>query len=135
MFVDTAGWAAIADSRQTYHAQAAARLRQARISGSRLITTNFVLAELTALLTSPIRMSRPKQITFLTAIRSAAWVEVVHIDPARDAAAWKLWEARPDKDWSFVDCASFVVMQERSLMDALTSDHHYEQAGFIRLLK
>ena len=135
MFVDTAGWAAVADSRQTFHSQAASQLRQARINGTRLITTNLVLAELTALLTRPIRMSRLKQITFLSAIRSAAWVEVVHIDPLRDASAWRLWQSRPDKEWSFTDCSSFVVMQDRALTDALTSDHHFEQAGFVRLLK
>jgi len=43
--------------------------------------------------------------------------------------------ARPDKDWSLTDCISFVVMQERGITDALTADHHFEQAGFVALLK
>ncbi len=42
---------------------------------------------------------------------------------------------RLDKDWSLTDCISFAVMQERSLTEALTSDHHFEQAGFTALLK
>ena len=46
-----------------------------------------------------------------------------------------LFAARPDKDWSLTDCISFVVMQERSITDALTADHHFEQAGFMALLK
>ena len=45
------------------------------------------------------------------------------------------WESRPDKEWSLVDCASFVVMQQRGLTEVLTTDHHFEQAGFVRLLK
>ena len=32
-------------------------------------------------------------------------------------------------------CISFVVMNERGITDALTSDHHFEQAGFQILLK
>ncbi len=42
---------------------------------------------------------------------------------------------RPDKDWSLTDCISFVVMEEHGITDALTGDHHFEQAGFRALLK
>lgn len=48
---------------------------------------------------------------------------------------WDLFQRRSDKTWSLVDCASFVVMQERGTMEALTTDIHFEQAGFVRLLK
>jgi uncharacterized protein len=49
--------------------------------------------------------------------------------------ALNLFQSRSDKSWSLTDCTSFVVMQERSLTEALTQDHHFEQAGFIALLK
>ena len=71
----------------------------------------------------------------LEGIRHDPSVEIVAIDPDLVGEAWHLWKARPDKDWGLVDCASFVVMQRRSLVEALTSDHHFEQAGFVRLLK
>ncbi|MEX0614137.1 MAG: hypothetical protein WD738_09030 [Pirellulales bacterium] len=45
-----------------------------------------------------------------------------------------LFAARPDKDWSLTDCTSFVVMQENALTEALSADHHFEQAGFAPLL-
>ena len=41
---------------------------------------------------------------------------------------------RPDKAWSLTDCISFAVMAERGLTEALTADHHFEQAGFRVLL-
>src|SRR5205814_1012964 len=47
----------------------------------------------------------------------------------------KLFNARPDKKWSLTDCISFVVMEERGIHEALTADHHFEQAGFVALLK
>jgi uncharacterized protein len=112
-----------------------ATIRQARGDGRRLITTNLVLGELVALLTSPLRVSRPRQIQYLQTIRQASWVEVVAGDLAFETEAWQFWEARPDKDWSWVDCASFVLMSRHGLTDALTTDRHFEQAGFIRLLK
>ena len=62
-------------------------------------------------------------------------VQIVPIDLSLEAAAWQLWKSRPDKEWSLVDCSSFIVMQQRGLTEALTTDHHFEQAGFVRLLK
>ena len=41
-----------------------------------------------------------------------------------------LYRARPDKAWSLIDCISFMVMTERGITEALTGDHHFEQAGF-----
>ena len=48
---------------------------------------------------------------------------------------WRCTDMRPDKDWSLTDCISFVVMEEHGITDALTGDHHFEQAGFRALLK
>ena len=46
-----------------------------------------------------------------------------------------LYNSRPDKEWSLTDCISFVVMDEQGIREALTGDHHFEQAGFTMLLK
>lgn len=134
IFADTSGLASFADRTQTHHQKATAIVRQVIAAKGRLVTTSGVLAELTALLTSPLRLPKPQQIAFLGTLRSVRWVEMFHIDQALDDAAWRLWEQRPDKDWSLVDCASFVVMGQRGLADALTGDHHFTQAGFVRLL-
>ena len=48
--------------------------------------------------------------------------------------AWNLLRARPDKEWSLVDATSIVIMTQHSMTEALTTDHHFSQAGFIRLL-
>jgi uncharacterized protein len=45
-----------------------------------------------------------------------------------------LFAERPDKEWSLTDCISFIIMREYDLTDALTADHHFEQAGFRILL-
>ena len=135
VFADTSGWASAFVRTETYHSMAADFLRQWQADGTQVVTTNYVLNEVSALLTSPLRVPRPQQIAILSAIRSAAWVTVVHIDPALDQAAYALFQARPDKLWSLVDCASFVVMQQRGIASALTNDHHFEQSGLVRLLK
>jgi predicted nucleic acid-binding protein len=134
LFVDTSGWAAAFVARESFHTLAAPLLQQA-LNASNVITTNHVVAELSALLTRPLRVAKSDQIALLQDLRNSASVEIVHFDAALEAAGWQLWESRADKDWSFVDCCSFLVMQNLGVTDALTSDHHFEQAGFIRLLR
>jgi hypothetical protein len=45
----------------------------------------------------------------------------------------ELYAERPDKGWSLTDCISFVVMRQQGITEALTGDHHFEQAGFISI--
>jgi hypothetical protein len=47
---------------------------------------------------------------------------------------WRLYRERPDKDWGAIDCISFTIIQERNIVEALTGDRHFEQAGFVALL-
>jgi predicted nucleic acid-binding protein len=135
VFVDTAGWAVLFVRTEPQHAQASALFRQWKREGRQLITTNYVLAELASLFISPLCVPRLAQFRYIDTIKAAPYVKVVHVDPALDAAGWALLKSRPDKEWSLVDAASFIVMQERGMIEALTTDHHFEQAGFVRLLK
>lgn len=134
-FVDTSGWASFFVRTEPHHAKAIELMTQWQQQNGRVVTTNYILSELAALFTSPLRVPRSTILDCIQTIRSRPWVEVVHIDPSLDEAAWKLFGDRLDKEWSLVDCASFVVMQQHGLTDALTADHHFEQAGFVRLLK
>jgi predicted nucleic acid-binding protein len=62
-------------------------------------------------------------------------VQIAHPEPGLWRRGFYLYADRRDKAWSLTDCISFVVMQERAIADALTGDHHFEQAGFRALLK
>jgi uncharacterized protein len=135
LFVDTAGWGHLLDPTQKHHALAATIYRDARQQGRKLITTNYILAELTALLTSPLRIPRPKIIAFVEGFKASSYIKIIHVDPSLDEQAWQLFSQRQDKEWSLVDCSSFVIMPQHGLIEVLTTDHHFEQAGFIRLLK
>jgi uncharacterized protein len=88
-----------------------------------------------ALLTSPLRIPKPQIIAFIQSLKSSPYVEILHINSKIDSQAWQLLTHRADKAWSLVDCSSFVIMQQEKITDALTNDHHFEQAGFVRLLK
>lgn len=134
LFVDTSGWGHLTDPRQQFAEKAATLYREAR-AGRGVVTTNHVIAELTALLINPLRIKGPKRIEILEGIRTSSYIDVVNIDERMEAEAWHLLRNRPDKDWTLVDCSSFVLMRELDITYALTTDHHFEQAGFICLLK
>ena len=135
VFVDTAGWAQIIDPKQPRHSTAREIYLRTRQQRWHLITTNYIITELVATLTSPLRIPRPKVIEIIEDLKVSSHIRIVHIDSETDAKAWQLLASRVDKEWSLVDCASFVIMQERGITDALTTDHHFEQAGFVRLLE
>ena len=135
VFADTSGWANAFVKTEPYYTKASTLVKQCQQNNRRVVTTNYVLSELIPLLTRRLRVPRERGLHYIKTLRSVDWIEIVHIDEGLDQEAWKLLTERLDKQWSLVDAASFVVMQERGLTEALTEDHHFEQAGFVRLLK
>ena len=133
VFADTSGWASFFREQERHHARAVALMTQWQEENRHVVTTNYVLGELIALC-ERLRVPRLRGVSYIHSIRAETWIEIVHIDEQLDVRAWELLENRLDKTWSLVDCASFVVMEQRGLTDALTTDHHFEQAGFVRLL-
>lgn len=135
IFADTAGWGHLLDSAQDYHSLASEIYRSARLRGCRFITTSYVIVELAALLHSPLHVPRPMSVDLLTRLKTSPWVEIIHVDAGLDEQGWQLFSQRLDKSWSLVDCVSFIVMRQYGISEALTTDHHFEQAGFLPLLK
>ena len=67
--------------------------------------------------------------------REDADVAIIGDDRELFESGIRMYREREDKDWSLTDCISFVVMEREEIRDALTADHHFEQAGFHALLK
>jgi uncharacterized protein len=99
----------------------------------RLVTTAWVLVELANSLSK--RPIRTGFINALQLLRSNPTAVIIGPDQRLFDDGIALYSSRPDKDWSLTDCISFIVMQERGITDALTGDHHFEQAGFKALLR
>ena len=134
LFIDTSGWAYYLDRSDPLHMKAVTIVQSAVLQRHHLVTTNYVITELVALLSSRFHLPRKEVIKAVNALKSDTVVEIVHIDVSMDNEAWKLLEKRIDKEWSLVDASSFVVMKQFGVTEALTTDHHFTQAGFIKLL-
>jgi len=131
LFVDTSGWAAPVLRNTPNYEEMATFAQRVASSARPLVTTNYVLTEVVALLTSRSRLTRPMMLQFLQQIRQTVYV--VHIDRQADLEAWTLLDQYADKNWSLVDAVSFVVMRQLGLQEAFTSDQHFVQAGFARV--
>jgi predicted nucleic acid-binding protein len=134
LFIDTSRWAYYLDRLDPLHPKVVTIVQGVVLQRRHLVTTNYIITELVALLSSRFHLPRKEVIKAMNAFKSDAAVEIVHIDASMDNQAWKLLEARSDKEWSLVDASSFVLMQQFGITEALTTDHHFTQAGFIKLL-
>ena len=134
LFADTSGWASFFLEDEPHHEKSRSLITKWKQQNRNIITTNYVLSELIVLLGSR-GQRRSAILNYIETIRMADWVEIIHVDESLDEKAWQLLARRLDKKWSLVDAVSFVVMQERGMTEALATDHHFEQAGFVYLLK
>lgn len=98
-----------------------------------LITTEAVLTEVADGMAAP--GDRELFIEFYDALRSEPDVQIIPASTDLFAEGVSLYRSRLDKEWSLTDCISFVVMRREGLIEALTGDHHFQQAGFVALLK
>ena len=130
-FADTSYFLALISPNDVHHQKAVALSRERSVP---LVTTSWVITELAN------GMSRPPWLRgvfgqVLESIQSDPTATVVPADETLFRRGLELYRDRDDKEWSLTDCISFIVMQDRELSEALTSDHHFEQAGFTVLLK
>jgi uncharacterized protein len=133
IFIDTAAWLALANKSDVLH-QRATQLNQDLVSGgAHYITTDYILTEVANSLARP--PYRKSIIRFLDAIFSSRGITILTITRERFLRAWQLYKNRSDKEWGLTDCTSFIIMEEQRLQEAFTSDRHFQQAGYVCLLK
>jgi uncharacterized protein len=130
VFGDTVHFIALLSTGDRWHARAVAIHRRPL---GLPVPTEWVLTEVGDAFSQP--GARQKFIRLLDLLREQSDVEIVSSTSDLFRRGTNFFSARPDKEWSLTDCISFVVMNERGITDALTSDHHFEQAGFQILLK
>jgi len=97
-----------------------------------LVTTEFVLLEVANAFCAAAW--RSKAIKLIEGLRSLPTLRIIEADSSLLLDGWQLYCDRLDKEWSLTDCVSIAVMEKEQIKVAFTSDHHFEQAGFVKLL-
>jgi uncharacterized protein len=132
VFLDTSGWIALHNSTERMHDQANSLWHNLGRQAFRVVVTDWIIAE------TGNGLSRSRARMNFADTMSQLWdspvVDVVFVNRQLISRAVDLYRRHADKSWGLVDCASFVVMQDRRITDAFTTDRHFEQAGFSFLL-
>ncbi len=133
VFLDTSFSIALSISKDQFHQRAVELTKQVNAAQSQIVTTQAVILEIgNALSKVKYRQSAVGIIEFF---KNDPNVTIVSLSDKLYDEGFELFSNRPDKEWSLVDCISFVVMRERNIEAALTADEHFIQAGFRALLR
>ena len=130
MLLDTSGLLCFLHQDEPQHLRAVELLAG---TSDVLLTHSYVLSELIALALIR-RFSRSSVLSYTLELVDNPNVQIVWVDQSLNQNAMNLLLARQDKTYSLCDVVSFVLMRNRGIMKALTTDKHFEQEGFTRLL-
>lgn len=129
VFIDTSFAIALVNERDENHEKAAEL--SVKFERKPILTTDAILLEIG---NSLARSFKEQSIMLIEKLLTTEETEIVRLDETLFDKAFNLYKSRADKTWGLVDCISFVVMRERGINDALTSDKHFVQAGFRALM-
>ena len=128
-FLDTSGWFAALNPRESRHADARAKYREWIDDRLALVTTNLVVAEMQILLTR--FRGATEGLRFLDSLYQDPTHRVVFVDRDLERVAVDRWLRRfTDQRLSLADAVSFEVMRAEQIRLALALDQHFELAGF-----
>lgn len=126
VFVDTGAWFAYFVRRDSDHTAAVDWVRKNR---QLLVTTEYVLDELLTLL--KIRESHRVAAAAGDALLQQNAARIEPISDADFLQAWDIFRRYHDKDWSFTDCTSKVVIERLGIAQAFAFDIHFEEFGTV----
>jgi uncharacterized protein len=127
-FADTSFWFALAERRDRHHDAARALVRA---GVGRVCVSNHVVGETWTLLCR--RAGHSAAVRFIDRLSLLPDVQVVHVDAATEADAWRWLRRHDEREYSFVDATSFALMRRRRIREALAFDGDFHAAGFVEV--
>jgi uncharacterized protein len=123
-FVDTGAWFATFVPFDRRHVEAN---RWFQRNTSPLVTTDYIIDETLTLMRA--RGERDRAIAVADAFFAGELATIHYLTQDEIRAAWDVFQKYDDKDWSFTDCTSKVVMETLGIATAFAFDHHFRQFG------
>lgn len=128
LFVDTSAWIALYDKSDINHMAALEFFApdSIRTLAALPVTTNFVFAEVYAYFCR----NHQAAVTIGEYMRTSKVLRYERVEPIDEDMAWEMAKKYPDKDFSFTDCLSFIVMERLACRKAFAFDQHFRQMGY-----
>ena len=133
VFADAGYWIALWRPRDALHGRAVTVSES--LGPVAVVTTQMVLTEALNAMATTGESRRRFAVQMVREMEQNPDVEIIPQTDRQFRAAVERYAARSDQRWSLTDCVSFLVMEERSITDALAFDRDFEQAGFTALLR
>lgn len=133
VFADTGYWVALLNPRDGLYQKAL--LAGERFRSCRIITSELVLVEFLAAASGGGYGSRRLAVNTVKKLESNPDVDIVPMSTEQFGKALELYGTRLDHRWSLTDCASFVIMEQGEISQALAYDIDFVQAGFRALMR
>ena len=133
VFADTGYWIALLDPQDTLRPKALEL--SLSLAEATILTSEMILTEVLNHFAKRGHFLRQAAVAFIQSLRQNPAVEITAQTANLFEQALDLYSQRPDQAWSHTDCASFCIMQQQNIVEALAYDRHFEQAGFIALLR
>jgi len=127
VFLDTGAFLALADEDDNYHTPAKSIYSDLLLSKAQLLTSNFVLSETYTLIRS--KVSHRAAVEFMKGFDQTG-IKVLRVGEAIERTAKVIFVRYDDKDFSFVDCTSFALIDHHRLDHAFAFDSHFRQYRF-----
>ena len=129
IFVDSSAWFAVFSRRDVNHGAAMTSIRSFQ---EQLVTSDYVVDETLTLLRA--RGENRRAMAFGRRVIEGRWAKIVHVEDVDFSAAWTVFKAFGDKEWSFTDCTSRVVMERLGIPRAFAFDDHFRQFGTVTVV-
>ncbi|MDQ2856900.1 MAG: PIN domain-containing protein [Acidobacteriota bacterium] len=131
LFLDTSYLIAVENADDQHHKTASKHWLDLLKSPRPLVTSSYVLVEVVTLLNN--RRLHSKAVELGNNLLRSRSFNIVHVDEEMFYEGWNYFQKYKDKTYSLTDCVSFVLMKRFGIVEALTFDKHFVQAGFNRL--
>lgn len=128
LFVDTSAWLALNDKNDQYHNKAKNKSLEIGRQRIELVTSEYIFDESITLIRH--RISHASAVLFGNSLLNSNIVEIIDVTGMDRFKAWELFKKYEDKELSFTDCISFVLIKNLRLQKVFTFDDHFKQMGF-----
>ena len=133
VFADTGYWIALLDPQDTLHSKAVNL--SITFTQVQIYTSEMVLTEILNHFSKRGNFLRYAAASFIESLQANPTITIIPQTDSIFQQALILYKQRLDQAWSHTDCSSFCIMQQQNILEALAYDKHFEQAGFIALLR
>lgn len=132
VFVDTSGWLAAINTRDSHYHSVVTAYDELVAKRTSFVTSNLVVAEMHILIVRD--RGAAAGCALLDAIYTDPLYRVIAVDRDLESEATDRWLRRfADQKFSLADAVSFEIMRRERIGEALALDHHFEVAGYALL--